>query len=516
MRALAAHRVGPAPLVLALALTVMPPPLAAQGAPFAPIGSRVDRLASWVAADGLLPGLDPLVRPFRLDRLRRAVTAVDSAAIPGAQRRVFRELAAALDAAERPAQLVVEGAAQAHSHARRESFRPGGRGGVTPAVGVYASLRDGPFVAVVNPAIDIRLHSDPEWKGYMERVRVGRMQTAYLALTGERGELSYGRIARNWGPDLFDGLQLSPSVYATEALAGALRMWRLELTAIASRLDDRPTPDTNVTFNRFFFAHRLTLNAGRGVWVAFTETGVYGGPGQSFDPAMHAPLDLGIISELNDHRDLNGLWGVDVVVPLGRGFRSAASLYLDDIQADRASSTDLQSKRPPSFGASVVVSAALRNAPVHVSLGYTAVSYLSYRNSKQPAFDYTNAGVGIGRNFSDYDQLLARVEVRPRPRWYCALDLTRIRQGSGDFRDPFPSDSILATPGYTILVAPVHSSLGARLTWDVEPAEGLEFRGQLGAVQDATGKTVGIAALAARVRFDVLQRKLGGAFQAID
>src|SRR3972149_5640508 len=57
---------------------------------------------------------------------------------------------------------------------------------------------------------------------------------------GAVGGGGFGCAGRQWGPGLFDGLQLSPSAYATDQLWGTVRFWRFELTTIAQRLDDQP------------------------------------------------------------------------------------------------------------------------------------------------------------------------------------------------------------------------------------------------------------------------------------
>jgi hypothetical protein len=58
--------------------------------------------------------------------------------------------------------------------------------------------------------------------------------------------------------------------------------------------------------------------------------------------------------------------------------------------------------------------------------------------SFNPADNFTDGGVGIGRNFSDQDQLTLRTTVPVRGQWLVAPELTLLRQGEGRIQDPYP------------------------------------------------------------------------------
>jgi hypothetical protein len=70
-----------------------------------------------------------------------------------------------------------------------------------------------------------------------------------------------------------------------------------------------------------------------------------------------------------------------------------------------------------------------------------------------PADNFTDAGVGIGRNFSDQDQLSIRVTMPLRDRWLLSPELTLLRQGEGQINDPYPvpdANGVLPTPALFI------------------------------------------------------------------
>ncbi len=435
--------------------------------------------------------------------------------LSGAGRRVLRWLETELMDARDTVAFVAEVGAAAYGNGRRDSFRSGGREGAGLAGGIWASLTRSPLVVVLNPAFENRLRDDPEFTGKIDRFLSGRVQSSYFAVTGAIGDVGFGRAARQWGPVLFDGLQLSPSAYATDEVWAAMRLGRFELTTIAQRLDDQQADSVsqNVPISRYFFAHRLALRAGRGVWLAFTETGVYGGPGRGFEPAFHAPLNPALLSEFNEKRQANILWGTEIQAKLGSRLTLQAQAVIDDLQIDDST---LAERRPWSGGFSVVTTAALVPLPVHASLGYTRVQSLTYRNSFAPFEVYAVAGIGIARNFSDYDQILLRIESLPSPCCVLAMDVSYLRQGSGDFRQPFPSDSALAAPGQGFLVRPVRSGMAARVTTSFEIVRGVRASGKIGFDGAAPNATRTIASLAGHIRLDILGRKLGGVWEALE
>ena len=501
--------------VAALLLVAGPVAGAAQSAsgPWIPLGSPLDLDVRWAIDAGALR-LNPLQRPFRMAALRSAVATTDSLELGPQARAALRDVLTRLTAYGDSAVLRAEGALRGYRNGRRESFRTGGRQRLTPALGVWASYATGPFVVVASGAVDERLRDDPEFAGEKATEVSGRMQTAYVAATGRTGDVVLGRVARSWGPDLFDGLQLSALPYAFDGLAGALRAGRFELSTVTQRLSSvKDTAAVPVDFNRYFFAHRLDIRIGRDHWLGLTQSGVYGGRGQGFQPAFLTPVNFALASQLNDSLAVNIILGADLALRLRDNVRLEAGAFIDDIQTDNQVLTD---QRPTSYGLTAVLRAMHPVAPVQLALGYTRVSALAYRNSSVPEFAYSHQQVGLARNFSDYDELLLRLSWRPLRTWRLAADVAHFRQGSGDFRQPFPSDSILATPGQGFLVDPVRSFWAGRLTVNGEPRPGIELGGDIGFTRDTTGASQAIASAGVRLSLDMLRRRFADGFPAVE
>jgi len=68
---------------------------------------------------------------------------------------------------------------------------------------------------------------------------------------------------------------------------------------------------------------------------------------------------------------------------------------------------------------------------------YTRVTNLSYRTPARQE-TYELRGVGIARNWSDYDQATVRATASAAPRLLASFELTWLRQGEGDLRLPYP------------------------------------------------------------------------------
>ena len=61
--------------------------------------------------------------------------------------------------------------------------------------------------------------------------------------------------------------------------------------------------------------------------------------------------------------------------------------------------------------------------------------------------------MGVGRNFSDQDQVTFRLTLPVRNEWLLSPELTLLRQGEGRINDPYPvpdANGVLPTPALFI------------------------------------------------------------------
>jgi hypothetical protein len=109
-------------------------------------------------------------------------------------------------------------------------------------------------------------------------------------------------------------------------------------------------------------------------------------------------------------------------------------LLLDDIQVDRASAAD---KKPTSYALTAGARGGIGDGATAWRCYYTRVTNLTYRNEDSLQVPLYHS-LGTGRNFDDYDQLTATVELLPRAGLLLTPEVTYLRQGEGDPRLPHP------------------------------------------------------------------------------
>ncbi|MGH7751748.1 MAG: hypothetical protein ACREN5_02940, partial [Gemmatimonadales bacterium] len=270
---------------------------------------------------------------------------------------------------------------------------------------------------------------DADWFGKKDRVIAGRTAESYLSAQWRFGELFFGRLDRNWGPSVAQGLLLSANPYGLDHLGLTVGTSGIQLQAFATQLDTRDS--AGVSVRRYLVQHRLWLRP-PGRWtVAFWEGSALSGSDRALEPWYLNVLNLGFLEQLNTNTNVNSFVGLDVER------RGAATLFLqamlDDIQVDRKTLTD---QKPTSWGLTVGAKGRLPAAGSW-TLFYTQVANLTYRNEDDlqvPSYH----GLGTGRNFSDYDQASVRARFLGPGGVLLSPEVTLVRQGEGDLRLAHP------------------------------------------------------------------------------
>ena len=131
---------------------------------------------------------------------------------------------------------------------------------------------------------------------------------------------------------------------------------------------------------------------------------------------------------------------------------------------------------------------------------------LTYRTPSPPEA-VMRSGVGLGRNFSDYDQLTVRGSWYAAPGVLLSPEATLLRQGAGDFRLPYPPVTAYDTTP-TFLAGVVQRTLRlaaaaelARSRYSVSAEAGVHFVRNAGHVTGASeSRFVGRIAVTYRLR----------------
>jgi hypothetical protein len=449
----------------ALAGVASPSRISAQASPYIRLDDPRLPLLEHLIARGDVEDPSPMVRPFRRSDAARVLAAADTSA--PSRRILIRRLRQAFE--DPPDnRWYVEGriGGQAYSHARRELLHPAGPAGVRPYVELSGAATFGNLVLVTHPTVEPRLVKDPDWLGRRELKVAGRVADAYISGQFKYAELFYGQMDRNWGPVGLPGIPLSNYGYERQGLAIQVGTPNLRLSALATDLQDQ-TDSVGQTVHRYYFVHRLHARLSRRLSVAPWEGIIVAGPDRAFETRYRNPLSLGYLANTIGFGDRsNVMLGTDVQWRAFGRTTIQAQLALDDFWYD-----DRQRNRDR--WALTLGAAGPLGSTAAWHLLYTQVSSLALR-AFNPADNFTDGGVGVGRNFSDQDQLTLRATLPVRATWLLAPELTLLRQGEGSIDDPYPvpdSNGVLATPALFIGVVERTYRVGLGLSGRTGPLD---------------------------------------------
>jgi hypothetical protein len=167
--------------------------------------------------------------------------------------------------------------------------------------------------------------------------------------------------------------------------------------------------------------------------------------GRGIEFSLVNPLNVYALSWRNEKTDGNLSFGGDAAWRSKKLGTLSAQLLIDDIQIDRC---DTVCHEPSAYGFTLSGEGLPLIGDQKFFASYTRVSNLAYR-TPNVAERYAIYNVGLGRGFSDYDEMKAGVDVALIPRTPLKLYVARRRQGEGDYRVLYPDKSLYATtPGF--------------------------------------------------------------------
>lgn len=432
-------------VLLATALAGVAPPVraSAQASPYIRLDDPRLPLLEHLIARGDVEDPTPMVRPFRRADAARVLAAADPVGASGALIRRLRQRF------EDPTgnRWTVEGrlGAQAYSHARRELLHPSGPDGLRPYAELAGGLTLGNLVLVTRPTVEPRLVDDPDWLGRRELKVAGRVADAYISAQFKYADLFYGQMDRNWGPVGLPGIPLSNYGYERQGLAIDVGTRSIRLSALATDLQDE-TDSIGQTVHRYYFVHRLHARLSRRLTIAPWEGIIVAGPDRTFETRYRNPLSLGYLANTIGFGDRsNVMLGLDVQWQAFGRTTLQAQLALDDFWYD-------ERERNRDRWALTVGALGPLGTVAGWQVWYTQVSSLALRAFNR-ADNFTDGGIGVGRNFSDQDQLTLRATLPVRHDWLIAPELTLLRQGEGRIDAPYPvpdPNGVLPTPALFI------------------------------------------------------------------
>lgn len=442
-------------LIATACLILVPSAAKAQASAYVPLDDIAYTYIDALMARGAFKELSTLERPFTQRALR---VAIDSARLREHSPVVGSYLDALYKAVEKYAVRPGDSdtlAAQtfrgrftgdvyltAQTSGRRELMLSDRQSDVRPGGAIRLVMGGGPVVGFIRTLIDTRLNTDPEFAGRKDRRLAGRTEDGYLSGQWKYGELSFGRVGRNWGPPTLHGLQLGNYAYTYDHLYGLIGSDKIHWSTVIARLDNLQLPSGEI-HQRYFSIHRLALRRGR--WeLAGSESYVYSGVGRGFEPSLANPFNIFGLSWRNENQAGNFALGAEVSYRSGRFGTFAGHLLIDDLQIDRCDPT---CREPSSYAFTFAAEGLPLRGDQRWFSSYTRVSNLAYR-TPAPAETYQVFGVGLGRGFSDYDEMKVGADLALMRRTPLRLYVAHRRQGEGDYRAAYPAPAEYATtPG---------------------------------------------------------------------
>ena len=412
-------------------LLVLPVALAAQASAYIPLDDTDLPLLEHLIARGDVEDPSPMLRPFRAADAERVLALADTAGAPN--RALIARLRAQFAPAATPAwwRGTARGGFQAYTHGRRDELHPAGDGGVQPYADVTLSAGFGSLVAVTRPAIEQRVQHDPDWTNRAGLSVTGRLVEGYVSAQTKYVRLFYGQMDHNWGPVGLPGIPLSNYAYERQGLMLEFGARSVRLSALATDLRDQ-TDSIGQLVHRYYFVHRLAVRASDRFQVAAWESNVLAGADRNFETRYRNPLSVGYLANTIGVGDRgNEMLGLDLTWRAWRHTTIEAQLALDDFwYQNRKENRDR-------WGMTLAASGPLGRTAGWRAM-YTQMSSLALRTFN-PQENFTDAGIGIGRNFTDMDLALVRVSVPVRERWLVTPELAFQRQGEGAIDTPYPA-----------------------------------------------------------------------------
>jgi hypothetical protein len=408
-------------------------PVLAQASVYLPLDDPRLPLLEHLIARGDVADPTPMVRPFRLADAVKVLAAADTQPEVGSGR-LIRHIREALteDTASARWEVQVRVGGDAYTQKRKDLLHRGGEGTANPYADVALRGAFGPVAYATRPALEPRLIGDPDWPNDAQDNLTGRLAEGYLSAQFKYGSVTYGQLERNWGPAGYWGIPLSNYSYQRQGLALTLGTESLRLDAIASDLQTEED-SLGESVNRYLIVHRLDAKVARRLRVALWESIIIAGRGRILETPFANPISPTVLANTFGIQDLksNVIIGADLHLRIGARTTVQAQLALDDfLFSNRHRGRDRWALTFSGYG------------PLGRTLGwravYTQASSLAFRTFV-PEENFTDAGVGTGRNFSDMDLATLAATIPLHQELLLTPDLTFQRQGEGRISDPYPA-----------------------------------------------------------------------------
>ncbi len=423
------------------------------GSTYLPLGDWTYKYIDLLIARGRLPGLQPLVQPYRrLDVARALVAAEEAGRISSVEQEwvgaLKAELATEVDwATERRTQDAsfygrVGAGLKAMSHTHRDVMRPEGDEALFPTFDLYLH-GEAPMVAgALRARWDNHYVNDPQFPdGRAVEFRqcdpvvdecAYRVEDAYVEVQLPYARLFFGRIYRNWGLPGPDGLLISDYSYSYDHLGYQFGNSRISLTGLYAPFNDF-AGDTA----RHFSSHRFDWQIRENLVLAVGESVIYGGENRRIDFNLTNPVGVWEISGSAKGRERNALGQAELWWRPYAGLVTYGSFMVDNTSVGNQGTTS----GLPQYAAALGIQLPSLRPRWSLRADLSVVSSLAYRSRVAFYEYYTLNELGLAHDLVDAIQFSLGAEWLARGLLVVQPNLRLMWRGADDLRDTWPDDA---------------------------------------------------------------------------
>ena len=426
------------------------------------MGSRILSLDSWtyeaierLRTRGYLPGLNPMVQPYRRIDVAAELVGVDADELEeptaGWVRMLTRELApefARLSesedeaAGQRVGFQFLLGATGADSRRRDPliPYRTTDNEGLKDRA--WWSWAGGLWLETHNIAAETRLfkdnwfkevHGDPDGINPGGYKWLGRTDNAYLTLAYPWGDIWVGRFTRNWGPIGQTGMMIGDNATSYPQIGLDLGRGNLTFHFMAGELESIDGRQ------RYIVGNRLDYRRGN-FWASIGESALYAG--ESAVLRLFNPLEA-IFFDISANHDPDAISGNVMLNAMVWARVGQGTLYgefvLDDFDLNSRTGKSNRPVFPTVYHLSLGGRYLGVSDRLELGFDYRRVSAWSYRpTNDRPPEIWRHLDRGLGDPWSDYDRLTLRADLYPSVEGLRISPVLQFqRKGEGDYRLPF-------------------------------------------------------------------------------
>jgi hypothetical protein len=266
-----------------------------------------------------------------------------------------------------------------------------------------------PHVLFANRTVfDQQYKNDPKYAGDLsesENWLYGRVNDAYMQLNYKGIGLFVGRMQRNWGAVKELGLILSSHPYTYDHFMFNYQYKKIRFSLIFARLEDL-TAQEIISKNdsatviesarKFLIGHRFDFMFSRKFQAAITEMATYGGEDRDFEFAFFNPMNFYYGIQRNDHKQMNGLWTLDIFYKPVTKLTFYGQLLIDDYIVNNEPGKNDRTQYPDRLGTLVSVRTGdFMAAGLNTAVTYVRIWNRSYQSIRTyENYHYRELGLG--------------------------------------------------------------------------------------------------------------------------